>query len=201
MNLLEYIFGLLRLGLIIFVAAIIVLTLLRAVVSWRSMNPFGWFAFNIKRLTEPFLMPLRDNPIASHARHDIAPILLVILMIVVAAFGLQLLDSVAETIIGIQRGIGYLLDGAGLTGLRYIVGYLLLGLLSLLLTCIILQVLFSWLGIYRNRVARFVYRVSEPVLRPLRRMVPIVGLFDITPLVAYFLVAITSWAVRATFLT
>jgi YggT family protein len=201
MNVLEHIFGLLRLGLIVFVIAIIVLTLMRVFVNWRSMNPFGWFAFNVKRLTDPFLMPIRDNQIARHSQYDIAPILLIILMIVVAAFGLQLLDAVAETIIGVQRGISYLLEGAGLTGLRHITGHLLIGFLSLVLTCIILQVIFSWLGIYRNRVARFVYRVAEPVLRPLRQMVPIVGMFDITPLVAYFLVAIVSWAVRATFLS
>jgi YggT family protein len=201
MSLVQEIFGLLRLALIVFVIVIIVLTLLRSVINWWRLNPFGWFAFNVKRLTEPFLSPLRYNQFARHSQHDIAPILLIILMVLVAAFGLQLLDGLGETLIGLSRGIGYLLEGAGLIGLRYIIGYLLLGLLSLLLTCIILQVVFSWLGIYRNRVARFAFRVAEPVLRPLRRMVPIVGMFDITPLVAYFLVAIVSWAVRMTFLS
>jgi YggT family protein len=34
------------------------------------------------------------------------------------------------------------------------------------------------------------YRLSEPVLQPLRRVVPVLGGFDITPIVAYFLLNI-----------
>ena len=56
------------------------------------------------------------------------------------------------------------------------------------------RVAFSWVSPYpTNSVSRFAYRVTEPILAPVRRWVPPVSGLDMSPmivmLVAYFLIA------------
>jgi len=199
MAFLDEIVSLIRLALIIFVAGVIVLTVLRVGANWLGLNPFGWLLFHIRKLTEPFLSPLRRSQFGLYSRYDLAPILLVVLMILLGAVGLRFLDEIQEVIVGVQRGFRIMYDDSALIGLRYIVGNFLLGIVSVLLVCIILQVVFSWFGVFRGRLPRFVWRVTEPILLPLRRLVPSVGMFDITPIVAYFLLILVSWAIRATF--
>ena len=38
---------------------------------------------------------------------------------------------------------------------------------------------------YRNPIVRFLYTMTEPVLAPLRRRLPLCGAFDISPVVAW----------------
>ena len=72
--------------------------------------------------------------------------------------------------------------------------YLLLalsGIVQFLIIVIFVRALVSWFPISRDN--QFVYildRLSEPVLLPLRRVVPMIGMFDITPLVALILLQI-----------
>jgi YggT family protein len=60
---------------------------------------------------------------------------------------------------------------------------------------IIIVVLVSWLPISPfSGWVRWAFALTEPLLRPLRDIVPRVGMFDITPIVAYFLLGILEWA-------
>ena len=58
------------------------------------------------------------------------------------------------------------------------------------------QIILSWLvvaGVRNDTVARLynaLGTILEPLMAPLRRVVPRVGLFDITPLVAFFVLFI-----------
>ncbi len=50
---------------------------------------------------------------------------------------------------------------------------------------IIARVIVSWFSPSpTNRLAIILYQVTEPFLAPLRRIIPRVGMFDFTPLVA-----------------
>ena len=50
---------------------------------------------------------------------------------------------------------------------------------------IMARVFFSWFGISPyHPVARFIFRITEPILAPLRRVIPPIGMVDITPAVA-----------------
>ena len=58
----------------------------------------------------------------------------------------------------------------------------------------LVRVAFSWVSPYpTNSVSRFAYRITEPVLAPVRRRLPPVSGMDLSPLVvslaAYFLIA------------
>jgi YggT family protein len=50
---------------------------------------------------------------------------------------------------------------------------------------ILIRAVLSWFTISRyNRFVILLDDISEPVLAPLRRVVPAIGMFDITPLIA-----------------
>jgi YggT family protein len=66
---------------------------------------------------------------------------------------------------------------------------LLLRLVNLVFTlysaAIIVRAFLSWFNISsHNQLARFLYEITEPLLAPLRRYVPVIGGLDFTPMVA-----------------
>lgn len=69
--------------------------------------------------------------------------------------------------------------------------------LSIFMWIIILQVIMSWLIAFNvintsNRfvymVGDFLYRITEPVMRPIRRILPNLGGIDLSPLVVLLLI-------------
>jgi YggT family protein len=61
---------------------------------------------------------------------------------------------------------------------------------------LLVRVVSSWLPISPySRWIRWSYAVSEPILRPLRQVIPSMGPIDITPIIAYFLIGIIQGAV------
>ena len=78
----------------------------------------------------------------------------------------------------------------------YALYWLLTTVIDLYVWIIILQVILSWLIAFnvintRNRfvylVGDFLYRVTEPALRPIRRILPNLGGIDLSPLVLILL--------------
>ena len=62
-------------------------------------------------------------------------------------------------------------------------------LLNLLWIAIFARAIVSWFPISQDGpIVRSLDAITEPVLEPLRRVVPRVGLFDITPMVALLLI-------------
>ena len=59
-------------------------------------------------------------------------------------------------------------------------------LVTVLYIAIIARVILSWLpiGSGNNPLVAIVYQITEPILAPLRRIVPRIGIFDLTPMVA-----------------
>jgi YggT family protein len=51
----------------------------------------------------------------------------------------------------------------------------------------LIRVVFSWVSPYpTNAVSRFAYQLTEPVLAPIRRMLPAMSGLDLSPLVVMF---------------
>jgi YggT family protein len=64
---------------------------------------------------------------------------------------------------------------------------------------IILRALLSWFNLPpSNRLVVMLYDITEPVLAPLRRVVPRIGMIDITPIVAILLLEFISSALHRT---
>ena len=75
--------------------------------------------------------------------------------------------------------------------------FILNSLLGLLVLALILNAVLSWLVAFdvinlRNRFvaqfARFLVAVTEPVLRPFRRFIPVLGGVDITPIIVILII-------------
>ena len=64
---------------------------------------------------------------------------------------------------------------------------ILLDLLSLL---IFLRVILSWFKHEAHGLMHFLYETTEPLLAPIRKAIPAVGMFDISPLVALLIIKI-----------
>ena len=61
-------------------------------------------------------------------------------------------------------------------------------LTNVLIVAILVRAVLSWFRVSReNPFVTVVFQVTEPVLAPLRRIVPTFGAIDLTPLVAIFL--------------
>lgn len=72
-------------------------------------------------------------------------------------------------------------------------------LLNIEIALIVLRAIFSWFpGLPYSQVLRIIWGLTEPVLRPLRRLVSPwrTGGIDISPLIAIFLI----WAIKVVFL-
>ncbi len=72
--------------------------------------------------------------------------------------------------------------------MREIINIILL-LINVYQIILLLRVLLSWFRIdpYTNPVGRFLYALTEPVLEPIRRVLPPAGMMDFSPLVAFLL--------------
>ncbi len=67
-------------------------------------------------------------------------------------------------------------------------------LCDVLTVVILLRVVVSWyFPRPTNVLVTILYRVSEPILAPLRRIIPLVGIFDFTPLVAIILIQLIRY--------
>ena len=78
-------------------------------------------------------------------------------------------------------------------------GQLILKILDIYSAIIIASAIMSWLVAFgvvnvRNQFIRvivdFLYRITEPVLRPIRRLLPNLGGIDISPVVALLLIIV-----------
>ena len=63
-------------------------------------------------------------------------------------------------------------------------------LLNLLVLCIFIRALLSWVRPDpSNPIVQMLDAITEPILQPLRQVVPRIGMIDITPIVAIILLS------------
>jgi YggT family protein len=172
---------------IIAIVALVVLVLLRFIANQADLNPFGWASLTIRRLTDPFIGPVRRGLMGFGVDPKFAPLITILLTIVVGWFAMQLVANISNTLAGILFSFREGLFGP-------LIGYVLYGLVSLYILLIFIRIIFSWgMASYSNRLMRFLVNTTEPMLGPLRRLVPLVGTFDISPIVAFLIL----WLIQA----
>jgi YggT family protein len=149
-------------------------------VRQRHLTPFNPLARLGRRLGEPFVKPLETRLLRSGGNPASAPA-----MFFWAALlgGLVLLGLV-------EWGVGLVLSliasaSAGPRGLLYFAVNLLF---SALMLALFLRVVASWFGVSPySRPMRIAYGLTDWIIDPLRRVIPPLGMVDITPLVAYLM--------------
>lgn len=76
-------------------------------------------------------------------------------------------------------------------------GGLLAAVIQLLALAIFFRAILSWVSPDPyNPIVRVLDQITEPILQPLRQIVPRIGMIDITPLVAIVLLSVIAGLVR-----
>ena len=174
---------------------VVVLLILRLVADHSNLNFFGWTYVTIRRLTDPLIVPVRGALRGFGVDPKYAPLVTILIAILLGWILLQATGNILGTLDGVISAIRQ-----GSVG--RIIGHLLFGFLSLYMLLIFMRIVFSWVMLsYSNRVMRFLFRTTEPLLGPLRRTIPPVGMFDVSPFVAFIIIWLFQAAIRGTLLS
>ncbi|MEZ5345025.1 MAG: YggT family protein [Pyrinomonadaceae bacterium] len=184
-------------GFIVFVIMIIVvLMVLRLIFNYTDPNPFGVigrFSYRIKKLTDRMVYPVANFLARMKVDTRIAPLITILIFCVVGYFILQLFFNLFFTVDGVAESI----KAASITRL---VGYLLYGFLGIYSLLIVVRIVLSWVTSNGNAVLRFLMKLTDPVLEPFRRLIPPLGMFDISPIIVLFLLHFLQIAVAGVLL-
>ncbi len=194
MIILERIYWFVNWAIIAAIVGIIVVLVLRMIANQVDLNPFSWTSRTIRRLTDPLIGPVRRAIASAGVDPKFAPLVTILLTVLLGWFALQLVTSIANTLAGVVLS---------LVAQAFVpaIGYVLYGLLSFYSLLIFIRIIFSWGRVsYSNRLMRLTVNATEPLLGPLRRLVPTVGMFDISPIVAFLIVWLFQAAVAGTLL-
>jgi YggT family protein len=144
----------------------VMLRFLLALVRADFYNPVSQF---LVKVTNPPLIPLR-RIIPSVGKVDTSALLLMLI-----------LQMIALALIAGLRGSQISLGGLLILSIAELLGLIL----NVFLFAILIQVIMSWInpGAY-NPALSIIYSLTEPVLRPCRRLVPPLSGIDLSPLVA-----------------
>lgn len=175
------------------------LLVLRVILNWAGANPFSRLSYNLTRLTEPLVRPLRYQFGRRTLRFDLVPIVTSVLVLALGWSVAGLIGQLAPilTAIGNNILIGAIASRAMAGELIKLSGLLYVG-------AIFLRFLLPFFGVgYRNKLLGFLFAVTEPVIKPLRRFF-VLGMFDLAPIAAMiiiqlvtpFLAALVSGSVR-----
>lgn len=194
MIILERVYWFVNWAIIASIVGIIVLLVLRLIANQFDLNPFSWTSRTIRRLTDPLIGPVRRAIAGVGVDPKFAPLITILLAVLLGWMALQLVTSIANTLAGVVLSIAA-------QAFVPAIGYVLYGLLSFYSLLIFIRIIFSWGRIsYSNRAMRLLVNATEPLLGPLRRIVPTVGMFDISPIVAFLIVWLFQAAVAGTLL-
>ncbi len=155
--------------------------LLRFWMPWLQADFRNPLAQGILRFTSPVVVPVR-RIVPSFGRLDTATILVAFILQYVTVLLLLL-------VIGQTAGIATI-------ALTAIVKLVVLSI-NLFVYAIFIRIILSWIsqGSY-NPATAIITTLTEPVLRPFRRLIPSIGGFDISPIFAIILLLATTIVVN-----
>jgi len=169
--------------------ALAVALALVATLDWmvrtRRLNPFGGVARLFRRWVDPWVMPIervvvRSGGLPAHAPWWAAGFVVFSGILLLAAVDFlrgQLAFALAAV------------DG----GARGVYRLAITWVFAVLQLALIVRVVLSWIRARPGAwYARWSYKLSEPFLKPIRNAVPMIGMVDVSPIVAWFLLGIVQ---------
>jgi len=178
----------LRITLFVVVMVLAVVCLIDWLVRTRRINPFNPVARYMRSTVDPLMAPVERRIVRAGGMPASAPWWTLVLAVVGTLILVSLLGFIRNQIFAIamssQAGVG----GVLVMLVRWIFGVLRLAL--------IVRIVSSWFGMSPySRWIRWSFQLTDPILGPLRQVVPTIGVIDITPLIAWFLLGILQWIV------
>ena len=174
------------LGVRLLVAGAFVLAVVVALTHWAvrttKLQPFGAWPRFVRGWSDPVLQPIERRLARGGGNPQSAPAWLVGLVVVGGLGLISLVSWVLGFILGL---IALSASPAGML-LPTLVSYAF----SLLIGALMIRVIGSWFGVGpNNRIMRIFYVLTDWLVEPLQRVLPTMGPFDISPIVAYLVLS------------
>ncbi len=172
------------------------LSLLVAGTHWAvrrgRLSAFGGWARFVRGWSDPLLHPVERRLLKSGGNPQDAAWWLV----GVAVVGGLLLIFTVNWLLGFVAGMVYRAQVGG----SLLTAELIHDLFALLMAAIFIRVVASWFGVGRyTRWMRPVYALTDWLVEPLQKVIPPIGMIDISPLVAYFVLYFAERLVMSAF--
>lgn len=171
------------------------LMVLRLTFSYADPNPFGAvgrFSFKIRKLTEKWVYPASRFLANFRVDTRLAPLVTLFIGLVFTYFFSQILGNTFFVIDGLSRGVS---SGNPMM----FIGFVLYGLLSLLILFIFIRFLSQWFVFTRKTFLGFVMKVTDPIMLPVQRLIPPIGLFDISAMIVLIVIGLLQAVVLRIF--
>ncbi len=154
-----------------------------ALLDWsartRRISPFGGVARFMRARVDPRMAGLERRVVRAGGHPAATPWWALVVYVVAGALLLAAIDFLASLIR--EAAFASSMGAGGV--LLLLVGWTF----ALLRFALLVRVIASWFpSLAARRWVSWSYGVTEWMLRPLRRVIPTVGVIDVTPLVAYF---------------
>ncbi|MEO5580279.1 MAG: YggT family protein [Gemmatimonadaceae bacterium] len=174
------------------VAAVASFFAIFCMVDWlvrtRKVNVFGALARFSRSNIDPILAPVERRVVKAGGNPASAPLWALAAVVIGGILLISVLDFIGSEVYGVSIAVQ--------NGPRGIFRLLVSWIFDFLRIAILVRVVSTWLPVSPHSPwIRWAYVVSEPVLRPLRQVIPTLGPIDITPIIAYFLIGFLQGAV------
>ncbi len=158
--------------------------LLRLTFNYTDPNPFGKigrFGFKVRRATEKWVYPAARFFAMYRIDTRLAPLLSMFIGLIFTYFAMQIVGNTFFVIDGLSAGVA---NGNP----KVFIGFVLYGLLSILVLFIFIRFLSSWFVFTTKTFLGFVKRVTDPILLPVQRLIPPIGMFDISAMIVLLVI-------------
>ena len=160
--------------------------ILRLIFNYADPNPFGAvgrFGFKIRKLTEKWVYPAARFLANFRIDTRLAPLVSSFIGLVLTYFATSIIGNTFFVIDGLTAGV--------ITGNpKMFVGFILYGLLSILVLFIFIRFLSQWFVFTRKTFLGFVMRVTNPIMIPFQKIIPPIGMFDISAMIVLILIGL-----------
>ena len=156
-----------------------------------SSLTIGKLGYQLRKHTNRFVQPAADFLFAYRIDKKYAPILTAFVTCLLAYFALQIIGNTFFIVDGLTLSIA---NGNA----KAIIGFTLYAMLSVYILCIFLRLLSSWFVFGRKTFFGFIRRVTDPIMLPVQRLIPPVGMFDISAMIVLIVLQlIQSFVLKA----
>ncbi|HEX8288292.1 MAG TPA: YggT family protein [Pyrinomonadaceae bacterium] len=160
------------------------LLILRLIFNYSDPNPFGKvgrFSYHLKKRTDRFVYPAARFLATFRVDTRLAPLVTLFIAGIFTYFALGIIYNTFFIIDGLSKSV----SGGNV---KAFIGFVLYAILSIYILFIFIRFLSSWFVYSRNTFLGFVQKVTDPVLLPVQRLIPPIGMFDISAMIVLLLI-------------
>ena len=148
-------------------------------VRTRRIGPFSVVARFMRKHVDPLFTPVEQRIVRMGGLPTSAPWWALVFVVLAGVVAISLLEFTRDQLAYVAA--------AAAEGPRGVYHVLVAWSFLVLRAAILIRILSSWIRIRPSQwFLRWSYRLTEPMLAPLRSLIPTVGVFDLTPMIAWF---------------